>query len=185
MKNTKEHIKILSALSLAASDTREDTLASIVINTLYQKEAVKIEELNTAIHELYGFEPYKDEINQLIKNLIENRKIEKNQNKEYSLPEDEKLKFQKSDLALRDKEKARFQNFKNFITDNLGANIEVPKIKLIWATFVEYIYNNFYEFGEEALKILHPHIQYTGRSNNNDFFQIGLTPYFLESDSTN
>lgn len=134
---------------------------------------MKKDKIYSCIQELYGFEPYQDELNELIKKLIEKGGIELNSNNEYSLPDAEKVKFQESDLRLKDKEKARFQNFKNFITDNLCSKIENAQIILIWATFFEYLYNNFYEFGEEAFKRFHPYIEYSGTNHNDeDFFQM-------------
>ena len=44
MKTTKEHIKVFETLILAASDTREDTLVSIIINTLFQVDKIEKEE---------------------------------------------------------------------------------------------------------------------------------------------
>lgn len=155
MKNSKEHIKILETLSLSASDTREDTLISIIINSLFQYEQIKREDYCTAIKEIYDFEPYRDEVYQILEKLLKENRLclEKGI---YFLSEDEKNKFQESDIIIKDKEKIRFQNFKNFIVEDLDPSLDTIKIKLLWATFVEYLYNNFYEYGEDALKRLHP-----------------------------
>lgn len=172
MISTKEHIKVLSTLSLAASDTREDTLTSILINTVYQSERIKKTELTAGIQELYGFEPYKDEVLQLFDKLIDDDRITKETNDEYVLSEAELKRFQEADLLLKDKEKSRFNNFKDFINE-IDSTVETSQAKLIWATFVEYLYNNFYEFGEDALKRFHPHIQkQTSENNDLDFFQV-------------
>jgi len=164
MRNSKEHIKILSTLSLAASDTREDTLISIIINSFFQKGEISKENICSSIKEIYDFEPYKDEVLTVFENLVEENRIVLKQDKNYVLSNDEINQFLEADIILKDKEKARFQNFKNFITDNLNQNIETTKIKFLWTTFVEYLYNNFYEYGDDALKRLHPFI-----SNNIDF----------------
>jgi hypothetical protein len=171
MTSTKEHIKVLSTLSLAASDTREDTLTSILINTVFQAEKIKRPDLIAGIQELYGFEPYKDEVIQLFEKLVDDDRITKDSNEEFALSESEVKRFQEADLLLKDKEKSRFNNFKSFL-DEIDANVETSQAKLIWATFVEYLYNNFYEFGEDALKRFHPHIRKQNIENNDlDFFQ--------------
>jgi hypothetical protein len=171
MTSTKEHIKVLSTLSLAASDTREDTLTSILINTVFQAEKIKRADLIAGIQELYGFEPYKDEVIQLFEKLVDDDRITKDSNEEFALSESEVKRFQEADLLLKDKEKSRFNNFKSFL-DEIDANVETSQAKLIWATFVEYLYNNFYEFGEDALKRFHPHIRKQNIENNDlDFFQ--------------
>jgi hypothetical protein len=43
----KSHVKVLSTLSLAASDTREDTLTSVILNTLYEKKPLKQDDYNS------------------------------------------------------------------------------------------------------------------------------------------
>jgi hypothetical protein len=172
MISTKEHIKVLSTLSLAASDTREDTLTSILINTVFQAERIKKADITAGIQELYGFEPYKDEVLQLFETLVDNDRIAKDTNDEFKLSESELKRFQEADLLLRDKEKSRFNNFKDFLNE-IDPAIETSQAKLIWVTFVEYLYNNFYEFGEDALKRFHPHIRKQNIENNDlDFFQV-------------
>lgn len=175
MTNTKDHIKILSALSLAASDTREDTITSIIINTIFQNELIKRVDLAKSIQELYGFEPYKDEVNQIFETLIIDNRVEKGTTDEYKLSTEEIGKFQEADLQLKDKEKSRFQNFRNFIND-IDSEVETAQVKLLWATFVEYLYNNFYEFGEDALRRFHPYLRQKSSENNDlDFFQIAYS----------
>lgn len=45
MKDLKNHLKILSALSVAASDTRRDTFISVVIRTLNEINSCECKEL--------------------------------------------------------------------------------------------------------------------------------------------
>jgi hypothetical protein len=169
LKNDKEHIKVLTTLSLAASDTRRDTLTSIIISSLYQNPAGKEDLLNQII-EQFDFEPYSSELYTLLDDLIEINRIYIDSGM-YKLSEDEKLKYQDLELELQDKDKQRFQNFKNFVLDDLGEQLSTTEIKLIWGAFVEYLYNNFYEFGEEAFHRFHPHLEYKGNLNNDeDFF---------------
>ena len=97
----------------------------------------------------------------------------KNQNGILKLSKEEELRQKSLESELQEKEKARFQNFKNFITDDLGESLDVSEIKLLWATFVEYLYNNFFEFGEDAIYKFHPHYQFEEKINKDqDFFSI-------------
>jgi len=171
MKSDKEHIKVLSTLSLAASDTRSDTLTSIVISSLYQNPVRKSGLLNQ-ITQHFDFEPYKSELFTLIDELIKSDRIYLDSDI-LMLSDEEKARFQKLELELQDKDKQRFQNFKNFVLDDLEEQIETSEIKLIWGAFVEYLYNNFYEFGEEAFLRFHPHLEDKGNSNKDeDFFNL-------------
>lgn len=158
MKNLKKHVKILSALSLAASDTRKDTFISIVVRTLNEVGSCSKKELSEYIKEQYGFEPYDSELEETVSFLIEKETIEciKDQ---ISLSSETKNNIADQDLAARDQEKIRFQNFKNFISDELGIQLESHEVKFLWTSFLEYLYNCFFEYGEEALRTLHPHIE--------------------------
>jgi hypothetical protein len=169
MITKKEHVKILTILSLAASDTREDTIRSIVINTLFELGAIKRSEVCNQITELYEFEPYQDEILSIFDVLLDEGKIVKTTDL-FELSSVQRAAFVNAEVLLRDKEHARFQNFKNFITDDLMVVLETSQIKMLWAAFVEYLYNSFYEFGEEALSMFHPALNSGGKLHNQEDF---------------
>lgn len=171
MRTEKEHIKVLTTLSLAASDTRTDTLTSIIISSLFQNTSSK-QDLAKQIEIHFDFEPYESELFTLIDQLIDDNRIVINSGM-LTLSEDEKSNFQILETELQDKDKQRFQNFKNFVIDDLGEKLETSEIKLIWGVFVEYLYNNFFEFGEEAFYRFHPHLEDKGNSDNDeDFFSV-------------
>lgn len=171
MKNDKEHIRILSTLSLAATDTRKDTLTSIIISSIHQNK-VERKILKDQITSQFDFEPYPSELEEVLSELIDSGII-KEGNGLLELSPEEELNQKKLETDLQEKEKQRFQNFKKFITDELGEQLDIIEIKLLWATFVEYLYNNFYEFGEEAVYKLHPHYKYEETINkDHDFFNL-------------
>ena len=157
MKNLKKHVKILSALSLAASDTRKDTFTSVVIRTLHEVGSCSKKELSEYIKDQFGFEPYVSELDEIVKSLIEIETIEC-QKDQITLAEQIKKSINEQDTTIKDQEKNRYQNFKNFITDELGITLESSEILFLWTSFLEYLYNCFFEYGEEALRTLHPHI---------------------------
>lgn len=151
----KKSIKILSALSLASSDTREETLRTIIINTLFEKNEILKDNFESEIKDSFGFEPYSSELSEILIAMVESN-ILKNVDGKISLSEEERLRVTLLDSEIKDNEKIRFQNFKNFIVDELEINIEISKIKLLYSVFVEYLYHCFYEFGEEALNYFSP-----------------------------
>jgi hypothetical protein len=176
MENRRDQIRVLSTLSLAASDTRKDTLTSIIFNTIIQNQFIKIDSLVGKIEELYHFEPYKEEVNDLFHELVDSGKIIRNVKDEYSLSEEEKNKLIDSDIKLRDQEKKRFHNFTNFIKENLNKELEEHQFNFLWAIFIEYLYLNFLEFGEEALKRFHPKYDSSHLNNKDgDFFQTAYS----------
>lgn len=158
MTNLRSHIKILSALSVAASDTRRDTFTSVVIRTLNEITSCERKELSGYINEQFGFEPYQPELDEVIQFLLKERRIVEGKNT-LSLSTEEKETIDAQDVEARDKEKSRYQNFKNFIKDDLGHDLSGDQVKLLWDTFLEYLYNSFYEYGEDAIKTLHPYIK--------------------------
>ena len=171
MKNLKKHVKILSALSLASSDTREDTFLSVIIRTLYEINRCKKSELSGYIQEQFGFEPYKSELEQIVSKLLESGIILDKEGNIY-LSEDEKRRIDSQDLTIKDKDKARFQNFKNFILYELKVEVQPKELAKLWSVFLEYMYNSFFEYGEDALRTLHPHIS---NSDGNGIYENILT----------
>lgn len=160
MDRMKDHIKILSTLSLASSDTREDTLTSVIIRTIeFSKFSLKKELLSEKIKEYFEFEPYKSELENIIGKLIKDGEII-NTDGVLSISKDQVEVLKSNDLTLSDNDKKRFLNFKSFIQDDLESKIEVADIKLLWQHFLNYLYNCFFEYGQEALKTLHPHINF-------------------------
>ncbi|MGO4905806.1 hypothetical protein [Flavobacterium sp. W20_MBD1_R3] len=151
----KKSIKILSALSLASSDTREETLRTIIINTLFEKNGILQNNIEAEIKDSFGFEPYSSELSEILTTMIETNLI-KLEDGILLLSDEERYRVSLLDAEIKDKEKIRFQNFKNFITDELEIVIEISKIKFLYSVFVEYLYHSFYEFGEETLNYFSP-----------------------------
>ncbi|MBW4969036.1 hypothetical protein KZY98_01095 [Croceibacter atlanticus] len=164
MSTIQNHVKILSTLSLASSDTREDTLASIIVKTIELSEKnVKKESLGDLIHEQFEFVPYKTELESITNKLLDEGHIQIKDDL-LLLSETKAAEVKSNDLTLTDSDKKRFQNFKSFIQDDLESDIDTADIKLIWQHFLNYLYNCFFEYGQEALKTLHPHITFENDS---------------------
>lgn len=172
MDRTQDHIKILSTLSLASSDTREDTLASVIIRTIELSEkGVEKGLLGELIKEHFQFEPYKSELETITRKLIEDDQIFIKDGL-LSLSKEKAALVKINDLRLTDNDKKRFQNFKSFVQDDLESKIETTDIKLLWQHFLNYLYNCFFEYGQEALKTLHPHIRF---ENDEGFESLAIT----------
>lgn len=151
MKKPKQSIQVLSTLALAASDAREDTMKSVILNTLYEKTEINRSDLIQEIKSIYHFEPHKPEVDLLFNQLEKDGIVVADKGK-VSLSKSEFAALQTLEIEIKDAEAKRFNNFKNFVTDILEKNLEVGKIKLLYSAFIEYLYNSFYEFGVEAIK---------------------------------
>lgn len=173
MELKRKRLKILSTLSLAASETREDTLSSIIVSTLFDFDFLDREELSEWIKATFGFIPYKDELNELLDNLQKTDQIII-ENKKFALSKEKRDSLTKQIRVLQDSEKKRLQNFESFIKYELSESISVKDVKLLWITFLDYIYDNFFEYGEEAIKRLNPHINlHDSYHVDEDFVQKG------------
>lgn len=157
MKQLRTHSKVLATLSLAASDTREDTLESIISNTLFEKGKIKLPSLGGHIQGIYEFEPHLSEINSLVEKMIQSGKI---------VPDDEFIELHLTELdrldsleiQIRDNDKERFQNFKHFILEELKEPLSITELKRLWSLFSEYLYLSFFEYGVQAIKRLRPDV---------------------------
>lgn len=170
MKNQKNHIKVLTALSIASSDTREDTLSSVIIRTIYVERNVSIKELPKKIKEQFDFDPYEEELKPLVEKLKEQGQLNIVSDI-LTLTEEQKLKVQNLEITLTDEDQDRFINFKSFITDVLESDISIKQIKLLWSIFLEYLYDSFYEYGYEAIKTLHPYMD-NGKNDNGSYEDV-------------
>jgi len=155
MKNVN---KILTTLSLSASDTREDTIKSIIRTTLLEsKNPITIDELKENIDIVYEISLYEIEFNNILKILIEDGEIILSKSL-YSLAEEEKAKLVKIEAEKRSSEVIRFQNFKIFVSERSKHKISDSDIKLLWETLKDYFYGCFFQYGVKAIEFLHPQL---------------------------
>lgn len=154
MKNVN---KILETLSLSASDTREDTIKSIIRTTLLESNIpIDLSELKDNIDIVYEISLYDTEFNPILKTLYEDGEIIISSKSLYSLAEEEKTKLIELEAKRRSSEVIRFQNFKNFINEKSKTKIAEPDIKLLWETLKNYFYGCFFQYGVKAIEFLHP-----------------------------
>ena len=169
--------KILTTLSLSASDTREDTIKSIIRTTLLESNVpIELKELKENIDIIYEISLYDIEFNSIIKTLHDDAEIIITGKSLYSLADDEKKKLFEIEEKIRTTEVIRFHNFKNFIDENSLAKIPDTDIKLLWNTLKNYFYGCFYQYGVKAIEFLHPQITKAKETNhlNGEVFSDAL-----------
>lgn len=166
MKNIN---KILTTLSLSASDTREDTIKSIIRTTLLEsKDPIALIELKENIDIIYEISLYDIEFNSILKSLHDDGEIIINNKSLYSLAEEEKTKLIGIEAKLKSTEVIRFQNFKSFINEKSITKIEDNDIKLLWNTLKNYFYGCFFQYGVKAVDFLHPQSSKSESTNFNN-----------------
>lgn len=140
MKNVN---KILHTLSIAASDTREDTINSIIVTTLFEnKKSLDQKELNDSINIIYEIQLYENELVNALHALKENDTIKATAER-YELTKKEEARLVGLESDIQKKEAIRFQNFQNFLSEVDGTCGE-GEIKLLWETFREFLYACFF-----------------------------------------
>ena len=153
MKNVN---KILSTLSLSASDTREDTIKSIIRTTLLESSnPITLSELKENIDIVYEITLYEIEFNAILKSLQDAGEIIF-ENTKYTLSQEEINKLITIEARLKSSEVIRYQNFKNFISLNSTFSLQDNDMKLLWDTMKDYLYGCFFQYGIKAIEFLHP-----------------------------
>jgi hypothetical protein len=64
-------LKVFQALSIATSDARDETLKSVVILVLFDNDKLNSDELKDIISKDFSFEPHENELNVILKKLID------------------------------------------------------------------------------------------------------------------
>lgn len=162
MKNVN---KILTTLSLSASDTREDTIKSIIRTTLLEsKNPITLTVLKENIDIIYDIELYEFEFNSILKKLTDDNEVLVDKDL-YSLSQEEKSKLIEIEAKLKSSEILRLQNFRKFIDEKSPAKLEDADVKLLWNTLKDYLYGCFFVYGTKAIEFLHP--QYVKETSTN------------------
>ncbi|MEO6520542.1 MAG: hypothetical protein ABIN91_02620 [Mucilaginibacter sp.] len=155
--------KVLSTLSIASSDTREESIKSIIISTLYESiHETSYDQMVESIDILYDVQLYELELKEVLKASIDNGAIVQNI-KGYKLSAAEKSNFEILDNKIKSEERKRYINFKTFLDDNYDYKIVQDNVKELWEVFRQYLYNCFFHYGEKAVEFFHPN------NENRDF----------------
>ncbi|WP_273215629.1 hypothetical protein [Runella zeae] len=170
----KDLHKILTALNLSSSDTREDTIISIIKTTLFESDKpVDFKELIENIDLIYDVELYDAELKECLKKLF-NENIILFEHNQYSLTVNEKSKFKALNANLSIDENKRFESFKNLIEVKLKYKLEQEDLKKLWSTFNKYLYSCFYYYGIKAIEYFHPAGESKNISSNAQLFNEAL-----------
>jgi len=154
MKNIN---KILFTLSLAASDTREDTIKSIIRTTLSETVTpIPLEELIQNIYIIYDIELHKIEFIDVLRKLQDDGEVEIINGSYHILSQREREKLSEAEKQLAANEVIRYQNFKNFVSERSESKLSESDCKLLWGNLKNYFYGCFFHYGIKALELLHP-----------------------------
>lgn len=167
-----DHIKLFNTLSLSSSDTREETLKSVIINALYESDnPISKKDLIDAIDILFDLDPYIPELECTLDNLV-NQNIITKLSGQITLTQEARSKLKIKYQEYADLEKKRFNNFTIFLK-NYYADITETQSRQVWNYYLEYLISCFFHYGENAILILNPSLSDKVDDNmlNNDFLR--------------
>lgn len=149
----KNFDKVIHTLSLASSDTRQDTIESIIISSLYEfQKSVSYKELKENINLNYEIDLYEVELKESLTRLSKNGSITDEESNIY-LSSDVNDKIHKEDREQLIKDEKVFKNFREFLIGELGLNnIKDVEILRLWSIYKKYLYLSFYNYGINAYK---------------------------------
>jgi hypothetical protein len=171
-----DHIKLFNTLSLSSSDTREETLKSIILNALYENEkSITRDQLIESIDILFDLEPYQPELIFVLENLIKQNIISEQSNKVFLTPE-VRLKLKEQYQEYSGLENDRYNNFKEFLKKTYP-ELTDKQCRFVWDSYLEYLLNCFYHYGEDALLVLNPNLgkEQNEKEINHDFLRAIYT----------
>jgi hypothetical protein len=155
MKNIN---KILETLSLSASDTREDTLKSILITTLLRcPNEISYAQLIQNVESEFSLQLYEIEFKQILSKLIDENKVHF-QNDKYELDAEFKGALKTLEYKLKSDDAVRYNSFTDFVGKKYP-NFSKEELRNLWQLFREYIYECFYFYGVKANQMINPKYQ--------------------------
>lgn len=156
-------INALEALTLSNSETREETLKSLIIGVLEDENKLTQDDILKGIFQSYGFDANKIEIDQNLQDLVnEGRVIIVNG--KFTLSEE--LLKDLADIRIKQKsrEKRRKDNFKSNIEKITDFKLEEQEIDELFDGYQKYLVEIFYLNGQAAYEYFHPGLKFNGNA---------------------
>jgi len=149
--------KLISALYLARSNSREEMLSDLILTVLYSAgEPLNIDEITDLINDFFLLKPIRYEIQQCLEILVEKEKIKSNRIN-YSLTENSKSQIYNLIIKRRDSSKKRFTEFNQVVDELTDEKFQESEKQKLWDVFNEYLLECFMIFGKRAVNIFLPY----------------------------
>jgi len=168
--------KIIHTLNLASSDTRDETLKSIIECSLDSYgEQIEESNLSELINSDFGIKIHEAEITEIIIHLKDQGRVKWSSDNKLYLPDERKQELLKINLELSEKKQTR--KLKLFeIVDKIAGTFKVTiNTDEIINVFCDYLYECFLQFGRTAVSFF---IQ--GPVDEDELIQIKLVTHFLQ-----
>ena len=145
-------LRIASILNLSTTKNRENTISSLITNILFQyNEELTATEIYDLIKETFNIQPFKNEIEESLRKQVAQGNMEEVAGLKYKLSEKSIIPLRKDELHYKLETEERFKRFEVFVR-NMTKDIDEIDLKELWSAFNNYIYECFYQYGENAIK---------------------------------
>lgn len=149
--------RLITALYLAQSDTREKMLAALVEHVLYiANTSLRDEDINRYIKDNFHLEPIRFEITNTLGYLTESKSLFYN-HPYYTLNDETKDRIYRNILNTKEQSDRRFNSFKGTIKEISQEDIALEATTKLWEVFNEYLLECFMHFGRKAIEIFLPY----------------------------
>lgn len=148
--------KVISVLDLASSDTRDDSIDSIIESVLYSYgDAISITEMKELIQNEYLLSLHDTELEASLDRLLQREHIDMRKNKYFCV--EDRIAFynetqRRNSIELSNRKDRFFSLFADLIESSLCKEDK----DAIWETFNNYIFECFYKYGRNTVKSFMP-----------------------------
>lgn len=168
--------KIIHTLNLATSDTRDETLKSIIESSLDSfGEQIEESKLSDLINSDIGIKFHEAEITEILIQLKEQGQIKWTSDNKLYLPDERKQELLKINLELSEKEQIRKSKLTKIVNEIAGTLEVTIEIDAIINVFCDYLYECFLQYGRIAVSFF-----IKGSSDEDELSQINIVNHFLQ-----
>ena len=154
MKNVD---RVIQAIYLAASNVREEMMASLVENVLYDwNEACSTSDVCAIIREQFNITPNQNEVRDSLCQL-KNKGLVSEAHGMYLLLESAKVDIRRRINKNVDSERIRYANFEVILGKIGESNLTLDQRKNLWMVYNDYIHECFLQYQRDAIKLLSPY----------------------------
>lgn len=149
--------RIITTLNLVGSDTREETIRSMIENSLYSyNEPVEPKNLQEIIKVDFGISLFENELFSTIDSLQNEHLIQVVDGGKIRLSEERYRELLKIELGIKDQEAKRKTALIDIFNSHADRSLSQDELNTLVTTFTEYIHECFLEYGKKAISFFAP-----------------------------
>lgn len=149
--------RIITTLNLVGSNTREETIRSMIENSLYAYgEPIDQKNLQDVIRLDFGISLFENELFNTIESLQNEQLIQVVENSKIRLSDERHRELLKIEIGLKEEETKRKAALIGIFNSHSDRTLSQEELNLLVNTFTEYINECFLEYGKKAISFFAP-----------------------------